>query len=156
MLQFQLDGTTHEYDDKRLMFNEAMEIQKACGLNAKDFNNELVAGDSLAYAAVFWLATLRSIVAAQGCTLKDAVAQLPFETWNPDLGEALATMKRVEPADPTEPAPAPAAGPDGSTAPTSPATSEPQPQASPTPTPGTATSDSSPTSSASAPGSGTT
>lgn len=158
MLTFQLGGVPYEYNDQSLMFNEAMEIQRAAGLNARDFNNQLVAGDTVAYAAVFWLARLRAIVAAQGCTLKEAIAQVPFETWNPDIGEALATMKRVDPADPTDPAPT-TPNPDGSPAPTSPGMSEPQPEplpeAIPTPAPETAISDSSPTFLESAPGTGT-
>lgn len=152
MLTFLVNGTRHEYDDDRLMFSEAMEIQRATGLSAAAFETGLKDGDAVAFAGLFWLAELRARVAANpGTTLKDAVAALPFGTWDVNLSESIRSLSRVEQPDPTPPA----ATPDGSEASTSPATSEPQPVPTPSPSAEPATSEFSPSSSASAPGSGT-
>lgn len=150
MLTFKIDGTEHQYDDSKMMFSEAMEIQKATGQNAKVFEQGLLDGDAYAYGAMFWLAQLRAIVQDQRCTLKEAVKQLPFADWDINLAEPIGSMRRVVEPDPTE-----APSPDGSAETTSPATSELPPAESPSIASAADTSASSPSSSASAPGSGT-
>lgn len=151
MLAFTINGVERQYDNDKLMFSEAMEIERASGMTTKTFEEGLQAGSALSYGVMFWLSELREIRAKQGLTLKEAIAQLPFASYDVNLSEPIRTFHQVVEPDPTEPA----AVADGSTEPTSPATSEPQPQAIPSPVDAPVTSESSPNSSESAPGSGT-
>ena len=154
MLTFKINGVDHVYDNEKLMFSEAMEIQKATGLDAKDYEVALSKGDMLAYGVMFWLTEARTLQAAAGCSFRDAVAQLPWATYDVNLHEAVGSIKRVVEPDPTGPTPEPEPA-DGSAESTSPGTSEPLPEAPPTPSDAGPTSEPSPSSSESAPGSGT-
>jgi hypothetical protein len=136
-----------------LTFPEGLELEKQTGMGVGKYQSELADGTTRASAAVFWIAAVKQAALRDGVPFRDAAKVLTFEKFGDSL-DLLATLRSVRrpevPEDPTQPAG------DGSTASTSPATSEPLPSETPSPEPEATTSDSSPTTSESAPGSGTT
>ncbi len=103
MLTFKINGIDHEYDNERLMFSEAMEIQRATGMSAVEYESGLGKGDTLSYGLMFWLSEVRALAAAQGCPIRDAVKQLPWDQYDVNLHEAVATVKNASKPDPTQP-----------------------------------------------------
>lgn len=150
MLRFTLKGEEHTYDQEKLMFSEAMELQRQAGLSAGKLNEGLAAGDTLALGAMFWIAAVRRESEMGGIPFRDAARANLFAEFEFDLMGTLNTMEDLDKENPTQPPPTP----DGSAEPTSPATSAP-PSTATTPNSAPSTSDASPSTAESAPGSGT-
>lgn len=157
MMIYQVNGLGDEisYDEQKMMFAEGLELEAQTGMGATKYLSELNDGSTRSTAALLWLGAVKHAATRDGIPFRDAARALPFAAFTENL-DLVATMKTVrrppamaEPQDPTQTAP------DGSAAPTSPATSEPLPAATLSPAAETATSEPSPNSSASAPGSGT-
>lgn len=154
-----INGVERQYDNSKLMFSEAMEIQKATGLSSAAHEQSLKEGDALAWAALYWVAEVRVLATQQQISFREAAKLLPFDTFDVNLNESNASMKAAVAAqakaegepDPTETADSPSGPPET----TSPGTSEPASPETTWAADAAPTSEPSPTSSASAPGSGT-
>jgi hypothetical protein len=156
VITYQLNGQGDylSVDDQQLLFPEGLELERQTGLGAGKYFGGLADGSTQATAALFWLGAVRDRATRDGVNFRTAAQSLPFATWADglDLGTTMRTLRRPEAAE-ADPTP-PAATPDGSTATTSPDTSEPQPEPTPSPSAAEPISQPSPSSSESAPGSG--
>ena len=154
MLRFTLKGEEHTYDQDKLMFSEAMELQRQAGLSAGKLNDGIVAGDSLALGGMFWVASIRRVCETTGTAFRDAAKANPFADFEFDLMGTMGSLEDLDKANPTQPTPEPTS-PGGPPEPAFPDTFAPLSPETTTPISGLNTSDASPSTAESAPGSGT-
>lgn len=135
ILKFEIDGEHYVFDNEKLMFSEAMAVQKQAGFTTKELQEQAAAGDTAAIGATLWIAVLRHRAAERGVPLRQIAAEQPFADFDFDLN----TLRVELPENPTD-------GPtDGPETPTSPATSAPRPRKTRSKASAPGTSDSSPT-----------